>query len=72
MLQLNVLNILKSQNKSKYWLFNQINNVKPISYTNFNNLISNKTQSIKYENIELLCDILKCEPNELFNITLHF
>ena len=66
MLQLNVLNILKSQNKSKYWLFNQINNIKPISYTNFNNLISNKTKSIKYENIELLCNILQCEPNELF------
>ena len=66
MLQLNVLNILKNQNKSKYWLFNQINNIKPISYTNFNNLISNKTQSIKYENIELLCNILQCEPNDLF------
>lgn len=66
MLQLNVLNILKNQNKSKYWLFNQLNNIKPISYTNFNNLISNKTKSIKYENIELLCNILNCEPNDLF------
>ena len=48
MLQLNVLNILKEKNKSKYWLFNQLNNIKPISYTNFNNLVTNKTQSIKY------------------------
>ncbi len=66
MLQLNVLNILKIQNKSKYWLFNQLNNRKPTSYTNFNNLISNRTHSIKYENLELLCNILKCNPNNLF------
>lgn len=66
MLQLNVLNLLHQQNKSKYWLFNQLNNVKPMSYTNFNALITNKTKSIKYENIELLCKILKCEPNQLF------
>lgn len=66
MLQLNVLNLLKQQKKSKYWLYNQLNNISPMSYTNFNNLISNKTQSIKYENIEKLCKILKCQPNDLF------
>lgn len=66
MLKLNVIQILKNQNKSKYWLFNQINAKKPISYTNFNNLISNKTNSIKYDNIELLCTILNCQPNDLF------
>lgn len=66
MLQLNILHLLKDQNKSKYWLFNQINNEKSISYTNFNNLISNKTKSIKYENIELLCKILDCSINDLF------
>jgi putative transcriptional regulator len=63
---LNVINILKQQNKSKYWLFNELNNIKPISYTNFNNLISNKTKSIKYENLENLCNILNCTPNDLF------
>lgn len=69
MLQLNVINILRKQNKTKYWLFNQLNAIKPVSYTNFNNLITNKTQSIKYENIENLCHILKCTPNTLFDIT---
>lgn len=66
MLQLNVLSILKKQNKSKYWLFNQLNNIKPISYTNFNNMITNKTKSIKYANIEALCFILNCQSNDLF------
>lgn len=66
MYKLNVINILKQQNKSKYWLFNQLNNIKPISYTNFNNLVSNKTQSIKYSTLTNLCNILNCQPNDLF------
>lgn len=63
MLKLNVINLLKQNNKSKYWLYNQleINN-----YTNFNNLITNKTLSIKYEYIEKLCEIFNCEIQDLF------
>ena len=68
MYQLNVINILKKQKKSKYWLFNQLNNIKPISYTNFNNMLNNKTQSIKYSILTNLCTILKCTPNQLFTI----
>lgn len=67
MYQLNVLALLKKQNKSKYWLFNQLNNIKPISYTNFNNMLNNKTQSIKYSMLTNLCTILNCTPNELFS-----
>lgn len=66
MYKLDVISILNKQNKSKYWLFNQLNNIKPISYTNFNNLISNKTQSIKYSTLTNLCSILNCQPNDLF------
>ena len=65
MYQLNVINILKKQKKSKYWLFNQLNNIKPISYTNFNNMLNNKTQSIKYSMLTNLCTILQCSPNQL-------
>ena len=68
MYQLNVKNILKKQKKSKYWLFNQLNNIKPISYTNFNNMLNNKTQSIKYSMLTNLCTILQCTPNQLFTI----
>lgn len=66
MLQLNVLNILEQKKKSKYWLFNQLNNIKPMSYTNFNNIVTNKTQSIKYSILTHLCNILECTPNQLF------
>ncbi len=66
MLQLNVDNLLKKNGKTKYWLFNELNKISPVSYTNFNNLVSNKTKSIKYDNIEKLCTILQCKPNDLF------
>ena len=62
MLQLNVIDLLKKKGKSKYWLFVQLD----MSYTNFNNIITNKTKSIKYSNIEKFCKILECEPNDLF------
>ena len=62
MLKLNVLEILKKKGKTKYWLFSQLD----MSYTNFNNIVTNKTKSIKYENIEKFCKILECEPNDLF------
>ena len=65
MLKLNVIDILKEKGKTKYWLFNQLN---CMSYTNFNNIVENKTNSIKYENIEKFCKILECEPNDLFKI----
>ena len=69
MIKLNVKKLLEQKKKSKYWLFNQLNNVGNISYTNFNNLVENKTQSIKYSNIEKLCQILECNPNDLFEIS---
>ena len=68
MVKLNVLEVLQNKGKSKYWLFNELNKIENISYTNFNNIVANKTKSIKYENIEKFCKILKCEPNDLFKI----
>ena len=69
MVKLNVKKLLKEKKKTKYWLFNMLNNLGNISYTNFNNLVENKTGSIKYSNIEKLCKILDCTPNDLFEIT---
>lgn len=62
MLQLNVLELLQKKGKTKYWLFNKLD----ISYTNFNNMLNNKTKSIRYDNIEKFCNLLECTPNELF------
>ena len=30
------------------------------------NIVTNKTRSIKYDNIEKFCELLDCEPNDLF------
>lgn len=68
MVELNVDKLLKEKGKSRYWLFNQLNSFKIMSYSNFLNLIDSRTKSIKYENIEKLCQILECTPNDLFII----
>lgn len=65
MIKLDVLNLLEKNGKTKYWLYKQLG----MSYQNFNKMVSNETKSIRYENIETLCLLLHCTPNELFVIT---
>lgn len=65
MIKLRVLELLKENNKSKYWLYIQLG----MSYQNFNKMVNNETKSIRYENIETICRLLNCSPNELFEIT---
>lgn len=65
MITLDVINLLEKKGKSKYWLYKQIG----MSYQNFTKMIRNETKSIRFENIEALCRILECTPNELFRIT---
>lgn len=68
MIQLRVLDILEEQHRSKYWLFKRMD----MSYQNFNNLVSNRTSSIRFSNIEKLCTILNCPVGDLFVITDDF
>ena len=65
MIQLNALTLLEKRGKTKYWLYKQMG----MSYQNFSRMIHNQTKSIRYENIETLCLLLSCTPNELFVIT---
>ncbi len=65
MIKLRVKDLLKENNKTKYWLYKQMG----MSYQNFSKMISNETKSIRYENIETLCLIFNCTPNELFEFT---
>lgn len=62
MVKLNVLELLQKNNRTKYWLYKQLG----MSYQNFNKMINNQTKSIKYENIENICLLLNCTPNDLF------
>lgn len=65
MIKLDVLRLLEKNKKTKYWLYKQLG----MSYQNFSKMINNQTKSIRYENIETLCLLLNCTPNELFKIT---
>ena len=62
MVRLNVLPLLEKKGKTKYWLYKQLG----MSYQNFNRMINNQTKSIQYQNIEALCQLLECTPNDLF------
>ena len=65
MLKLNVLELLEKIGKTKYWLYKQLG----MSYQNFCKMINQETRSIRYENIETICLLLNCTPNDLFTIT---
>lgn len=54
--------ILIEKGKSRYWLYMQLG----MSYQNFKKLVENDTKGIKFENLQALCDILECTPNDLF------
>ena len=65
MIKLDVLRLLEEQGKTKYWLYKQLG----MSYQNFSKMIHNQTKSIRYENIETLCLLLNCTPDDLFVFT---
>lgn len=65
MVRLRVLDILKEQNHTKYWLYKQMN----LSYQNFNRMVTNQTSSIRFENLDALSRILNCTIGDLFEKT---
>lgn len=65
MIKLKVLELLEKNGHTKYWLWKQLG----MSYQNFHKMIHQETQSIRYENIETICRLLECTPNDLFEIT---
>lgn len=62
MLRLRVIELLEQKGKTKYWLYKQLG----MSYQNFKKMVNNETKSIRYENIETICLLLECSPNDLF------
>ena len=65
MIRLRALELLEKQGKTKYWLYKQLG----MSYQNFSKMVNNQTKSIRYENIETMCLLLNCTPNDLLVIT---
>ena len=61
-MKINIDNILKEQNHTRYWLAKETG----ITYPNMMNICNGKTVSIKLENIENICHALQCTPNDIF------
>ncbi len=61
MVYLDIGKLLKSRNKTKYWLVKQMES----SYPTINDLINNNTTSIRFETINKLCEIFECTPNDI-------
>ena len=64
MIRLNVLDLLEQRGHTKYWLYKQLG----LSYKNFDNMIKGRTRAIRFQNLETLCQVLECTPNDLFVI----
>ena len=62
MIRLRILDILKQQNHTKYWLFKQLD----MSYQNFNRMVMNETTAIRFDNLEKLSKVLNCSISDLF------
>lgn len=63
-MRLRIVEILKEQQKTKYWLYIRLG----LSYQNFNKIIKNETNGIKFKTLQTLCEILNCTPNDLFDM----
>ncbi len=64
MIKLNINELLKTNNKTKYWLCQRMN----ITSRNINRIIRGETTSISFKYIEEFCKYLNCTPNDLFTI----
>ena len=64
MIKLNVDNLLREKGKTRYWLVKEMQT----TYKTVNKLCDNTCVALQLETIEKLCNILECEPNDLFVI----
>ncbi len=64
MVRVNIEKLLKKNNRSKYWICNQMN----ITMHNLNRVIYGETKSISFRYIEDFCKYLNCTPGELFTV----
>ena len=58
---LNIKELLKKKNKTKYWLMKEMET----DFQSVTNMIENKTKGIKFETLEKLCNALDCTPNDI-------
>ena len=62
MTKLRIDELLKEKNKTKYWLTKKLET----DYRYVDNLVKNKTSSIKFSTIDKLCELFECTVCDLF------
>ena len=67
MLRLRIMDLLEERGKTRYWLYKQMGGM---SYQNLLKMVNNQTKGIRFETIEVLCQVLECTPNDLFTMDL--
>ena len=63
-MKINIKSILKSKEKSVYWLAQNTG----ITYNHMLRICSHKTEGIRYDVLEKICQVLECTPNDIFQI----
>ena len=64
MIRMKLEELLKERGQSMYWLSKQ----SGISYQNIFRMVHHQSAGIRFETIEILCQVLECTPNDLFVI----
>ena len=65
MIKLNVNNLLRQTGKSVYWLAKETG----ISQNNMSKICNGETVNIRLETMDKLCNVLDCNPGDLFTYT---
>lgn len=71
MLKLNAIQLLEQKELTKYKLFNKLNTIRAskgeplMNYTNFLNMINQENKSVLYQDLDELCEALKCDISDL-------
>ncbi|AKA70175.1 helix-turn-helix domain-containing protein [Clostridium scatologenes] len=65
MIRVNIDKILSQKNKTVYWLGKEAN----ITQYNLGKLVKNQTNSIKFDSLEKICDVLECDISDILEIT---
>lgn len=61
MIQINVKELLKKQNKTKYWFVKQMEG----GYQSLTRMMENQTTGIRFDTLEKMCDIFDCEIGDI-------
>lgn len=64
-MKLKLKELLEVNNKSVYWLKTKTN----ISHATIYKMVNNQTTIIAFKNLEKICKVLNCTPNDVFDFT---